>query len=1047
MCTNCKKRKIKCDRKMPCLTCVKSNSGYSCTYELKWRPISFAGANGEHIIDKGLADGSIMQTSLADFRTSPSSLKSETPVPIPHHDFVPNYANPHIPPLKENKDTALDELAHLRSKLNQLESSLKKREATDLHSPSSSDHNSDFSKSSVNLKKDLGKMTENDVINFYDGCAPILGKGTFRRKSYGPLAWVSLMKKDPWLSLVWKSFDTKGPNLIPLPRGPQINPENNQVFSTPPENNPGVGSSDVMFRRRTLELEGYGEIVPFRTLTNHQNRNMQANFNFTNMTLAKTLFEGKINPEIELIDRVKQMLPKKKVLWTLIDTFFRTLYPFFPFLDEAEFKKDLSSILGPISYADENLDKVNIEKKLDLAYIAICLFILRMTYVSLFSNRDCVNVQWLESKDNTEHKYLLSNPINIAVIDVARACIMSFQATRKFNFVVFQAVLFMRLYSNHAPEEGDGIDGGDSQTAQGSLVQMAYSLGLHREPDTFDDTSMDERAKHMGRKIWHFLYRTDVVNCYSIGNLPIINEKFFDTKLPYVTPKNSNISDLKMEELVVTLYSYNQNELTRFDLVLKLILDIRQGCPVSELMELVEKVESFCNNNINIFKLHPDLKVLPMHYSPEEMLYILKSRVFVSAKSSLITIYFHLYLYYENKIKFEQSFFFLMRIHTIITDDLLPYFFEILYGRLSNHGLLLNPTVLTAMHKCNQFCLSNLTRINYLKFSMESKSDHDSRLLTDFEYNIHYKRILSLSNKIRSAIESLVKLFDKFSSRYYYAWRITKAHRLLLKFLKREDFYKRPTPTVKKLHSFQYTANQLEQITRTIQRLSKYSDSLVNYEDSHDKEPENPVFPKQSLCSRPSEMSVTSINNINANQPAVKTPTSTSDTPDLSHSVNNQYLDQMWLLMMAMKDSDINTPFVNDYYMLDQSLAHRGSVGGFPDFTNQTEPAQPLQTDASYNNDYMENHRRQDSRPVNYHQQVNTQPQGAPNHSGGQPAMPVPDHMSNPNNIHLLDNYNQSHGVPLDGKSVLDNNEESVPFYFNSESDLVGLYNLEQLLN
>ena len=64
-------------------------------------------------------------------------------------------------------------------------------------------------------------------------------------------------------------------------------------------------------------------------------------------------------------------------------------------------------------------------------------------------------------------------------------------------------MLYMRIYRNCAPEESDGIDGGDSQVATALLVQMAYSLGLNREPDKFDVCN-DEKVNHLGRKMWSF---------------------------------------------------------------------------------------------------------------------------------------------------------------------------------------------------------------------------------------------------------------------------------------------------------------------------------------------------------------------------------------------------------------------------------------------------------------------------------------------------------------------------------------------------------------
>lgn len=998
VCTNCKKRKIKCDRKMPCLTCVKSNTGYSCTYELKWRPISFNGSIDDQSIDEGLLKGSIMAT-LPDSHLPLHHQISNIDTRL--HDSHDRTIARHIHDINRieknhGSATALDELAALRSKLNQLENSLTKLPPSSYSSPSTLE-----SAGFVNAIDE----DNDDYINFYEGCAGATTTGTFRRTSFGPLAWISLMRRDPWLSLVWKTLDTKQQAMSPTGAIPPINQENNLVFNAPPEANQ---ASEKSFQKRALEIEGYAEILPFKMSL----VNTRWNLNVSTLTLAKTLFEGKTDPALQLIEQIKQIMPKKKVLWTLVDRFFTNLYPFNPFLDEAEFRKDLSSILGPISYADEPLDQVNIERKLDLAYIAICFFMLRLTYVSMFSNRDCINAHILESRELTEEKYLLTHPINLAMVDVARACVECFQILRKFNLIIFQAVLFMRLYSSQAPEDGDGIDGGDSQVAMGTLVQMAYSLGLHREPDNFLENQTDEKTKHIGRKIWHFLLRQDVVNCFSIGNFPQIDDNHYDTKVPFANTSNSNILHIDMERSIAELFAFNRAELDPFREVLDLILDLQNRCKVKNFVTHSDKAEQCVGNLFDVLPDFPD-EVLPMAVNGEQFALVVKSKVFIIIKFSLVSIYFHLYLHHESRTKFEASFHYLMKIYNIITDSLLPYIFEVINGRLSNHGLNLNPAVLMALHKSNQFCLSNLTRVNYLIFSMTSKQDHDSKLKSDYDYRLHFNRIVTLLESIKLAVDTMTKIFEKFALRYYYAWRVCKAYRLLHKHLKREDFYKRPPAAVKKLHSFQYTSNQLDQITRSVQKLCKSAEAIIHYEDSFEKYPENPLLGKTVAMRSP-----ISVGKFATKMERTTTPGSVnSTTPDLNYSSTNQELDQMWLLMMLMKpEQDLNGPFVDDF----ESLGHRLSISGPYNGTPQPE--------------FYPTKVEKDGIPLF---PSLDQKQTAQSHLLPPTTFPAC------NSLFAVGAQAPYFASPQD----VSTNGEDLPMYFGNESDLVALYNLEQLLN
>ena len=41
----------------------------------------------------------------------------------------------------------------------------------------------------------------------------------------------------------------------------------------------------------------------------------------------------------------------------------------------------------------------------------------------------------------------------------------------------------------YSPDDGEGADGGDSQIFLGMIIQMAISIGLHRDPKNFENFS------------------------------------------------------------------------------------------------------------------------------------------------------------------------------------------------------------------------------------------------------------------------------------------------------------------------------------------------------------------------------------------------------------------------------------------------------------------------------------------------------------------------------------------------------------------------------
>ncbi|KAK6204766.1 uncharacterized protein RJT21DRAFT_133984 [Scheffersomyces amazonensis] len=944
VCTNCKKKKIKCNRRQPCSSCVRSNVGYSCVYETKWRPVSF-----------DISESNSMHQTISDSNPTTTDINSNS-----NSKSNSNSNNPFQ-----------DELFQLRKKLNDLEASLISGKAgsniiiDDNSTPNSSTIVSDPSISSEitnNNTPNYNKLSvwdsgthsiavwvtqrpsnipnpivpDDEIINFYEGYTPIQVRGNVRRINYGPLAWPALIRKDTWLNVMWKFADGQSiSECIIGQRTPQMSLENMKVYTAP---NPANDSSPEMFKKKTLENDGYNEMVPYKTLAKAVGtKSISSSVNVSTAALAKSLFEGRFNPELQLIEKIKRIMPKKKVIWSLIDQFFSILYGHFPFIDEIDFKKELSKIIGPVSYEDEPLGKVKIERKMDLAHISICLIILRMSYISLFNNRNCINANIMDSSEDSIEKYLFANPINLAVIEVATSCIECFQFSRKSNLTVFQAIFFMRLYRIHAPEEGDGVDGGDSQVATAMLIQMAFSLGLNREPDKFEIFN-DERANHLGRKMWHFLVRSDLIHCYSVGNPTTIDMRHFDVKSPFLNEKNSNVSDIDMENAVVETFSYLKDKLFPLKTLLDMVLDINNGSSINKLLISLHDMEKTLTETFYILENDQSNQSNQINQSQDKYSHffdVVKSKIFISVKISLSTLYYHVYLHYEKTYNSELSYFYIKKMYLIILHDIAPFIFEILYGRFSSDGLILNPTLEMALHKINQINLSTFARVNYMKVTMENKPDHAAKLVSDPQYRLNYRRFVSLSSIVKKCGDLITMVFEKFSTRYYYAWRVYKAHSTLFNYLASTSFYTNNIPGLKKICAFQYSSSQLDEIDGVIHALAKSVSKSVLYEDKIEKVPIAPVAPiytsKQKHDSPPSLFNVTPAIKTSGNNSVAMTSTtekspsnsikteiitphsSIGSPPQDASKTSHEYIDQMWLSMMVMKfdSSDQYGSFTN----------------------------------------------------------------------------------------------------------------------------------------
>ncbi|KAK6462622.1 hypothetical protein DFJ63DRAFT_319444 [Scheffersomyces coipomensis] len=678
-----------------------------------------------------------------------------------------------------------------------------------------------------------------EEMNFYVGYTPIHIRDTSRRMNYGPFSWLSIMKKDSGLKALWLFMAQKKSSKAEvirqtirtekLPLGSQLpsfaTNENFKPKNTPSgksmDSNTNKLDSESEFREKAIDRDGYNDLRLYGNVSKVSSSvrgntvekvtppedeevkrpkddkvdNERVLMNKHAISLGLTVFEGKIDQELQLIEKIQVILPKQKVIWTLINKFFLYMYPYMPFIDEIYFKQEMARILGPEGYADDPIQALKVEKRLDFANIGILLLILRFTYLSLFSNRNGVNENNLNSNDPStkaqELKYLLSNPVNIDLISMAQLCLDQFELLRKTSLVVLQCAFFMRLYHMFSPEDGDGGDGGDSQIFNGMLVQMAYSMGINREPDTFDDICNDDKVNNLGRKIWFFLMISDLIQAYQYGNPLSINEKYFDTSLPYYKTGNQNINDVEMEKHVISTFAYFNKYYYKLVAILDVCLDIRKFTKLSQLTNLISDFE------IHLSEHYGTLNKFMVPFQEDKFKYpfikTMKCKNYINMKGFLLSLFFHLYLYYESNNKTDFSYFYLKKIFSISTGEFIPNYFNLILDNDTNFGeaadLILNPSIETMIHKTSQMNFAILVRINSTIHRMKNDPDHVVNLRNNFVYKFRYSKLCKISKILEFITKYCIAALSRLSQRYYYAWRVTKAHSFLLKLISGEELY------------------------------------------------------------------------------------------------------------------------------------------------------------------------------------------------------------------------------------------------------------------
>jgi hypothetical protein len=789
-----------------------------------------------------------------------------------------------------------------------------------------------------------------ETINFYEGYTPVIIKSSSRRMNFGPFAWISIVSKDIALRLLWKY--AKERKVLDFGAQKALNWKlekvNEEKGCVEKDHTGKINQSDVEsrnsqeaelekeFREKTMDRDGYNDIRLYNNILDDEEnqgdkekrfkdeKQRKINMNKNAISLGLTVFEGQIDQELKLIDKIKVVLPKQRVIWILINKFFLLVYPFLPFIDESYFKSEMSRILGPEDHNDSKISELNIEKRLDLANIGILLIIIRFTYLSLFSNRNGVNENNLKTNDPSskaqELKYLLSNPINIDVIHMAQLCLDQFELLRKTNLVVLQCALIMRLYHMFSPEDGDGADGGDSQIYSGMLIQMAYSMGLNREPDNFPEACNDEKVNNIGRKIWLFLALGDFNQAYSYGNPLCIDDKYVDTKLPYYKPGNENILDIELEKNVVSTFAYFSKFYEKLKTILDLTLSVKDSIKMEKLTRLMSDFEKFTHLH------YGTLNQFFIPFKDDKFRYpfikIMKCKNYINLTSFNMIVFYHFFLHYEKRKQSNLSFFYLKKIYTVMLDEFVEGIFQLVEDNNVNFGegadLIMNPSLEQIIHKSSQVNFAICIRLKLQLNKMSTCVDHDLKMNNDYGYQEKHLKLSKLVKYIQKLIDTFMTAMTNLSKRYYYAWKVTKAYRFLLEFSGFDEFVAKECD----LYITEFSVGQVDELSRmceaTLRRLHK---SRMSKRDTNTDEQQNELQNKQLK----NDIQVQGMNNNEEESidnvqikpsiplaPGMSVESLNSLNFEELEFINNNEIDRLWMQMVSMKNEANSNPGTND---------------------------------------------------------------------------------------------------------------------------------------
>lgn len=850
VCGNCHKKKRKCDRNLPCSSCVKLSIDATCSY-------STMSYKKQHLEDDPGYDSKSLSKISGNIDSRERNIK--------------------------NNSSLHNKIEILNNKIKDLEASITMTTFQNKQAPAGSttqyDDNHTIQKyyanrvpDSLNNIKGLGDdiryiginpvLSSEDSINFLDSLTKD-PKSDLRvvATPFGPLRFLVLLRQDPGSILIWK--------YLAWPKRKQFSLES-ELSKNLQENE----SEDLDERARIF----YGNKYIKRLEKCHSEadtievKKAMSNFGLTlGLSFKPILFHNDSN----ILEQIKQILPGKRTLHMLINVFFDTLYPFFPVLDESAFRADVSRITGEYNYdnIDEYIENIVLGSKHDLAFLATFLITVRLSYLSLFSNDVIKNEELLNSEDaslnSRDKSYLMQHPIPIEAITIAEQCIKEFELITEPGLALFQSLCMMHIYRAYAPEE-DPSHNHQSVVSIGTLYQMASALFLNRDPGYilyFSLRKVDERTIMLKRRLWYFLINADIEDSIIYGSPIYTIESNYDTRQPCLYENTAKINNVVLERDMVTACDELHPVIMFSHKILDMIFKVRSDMKISDLADHLSDFEILVEKTLGSASPY----LVPDNYSPE-FLKIQKFKLYLYCKLMLLYIYYCFFLYFENR-NIQLSMFYLKKLWAIVHYELAAvsgdtlYHFDDYFG--SAFALMVTP-IIEYLTRMRLLLAQFRVRLKNTRLSIDMHT-FNKVTMSNSELKLYIKSLNTITDIVSEIEMESVKTISNLSKRYFYAWKSSQSYSYGKSILDDDELYNIDEES--KLNAdLKFSLDELEEL----ENLLHYCLDLMKRHSS-------------GLMSRTSGRNIQAI------------------TASEEHLLNKHQFDKLWFLFDLLKQENISS--------------------------------------------------------------------------------------------------------------------------------------------
>ncbi|CAH6718745.1 hypothetical protein CLIB1444_01S13586 [[Candida] jaroonii] len=774
VCTFCKRRKIKCDRGDPCSSCVRFDNK-NCFYLSpeprinKKRAPKSSKQNLEHELEVLKSKLATLENTVQPNNLSTDKISFKNPTNL---DFLPLDAADKVRVGNPSNLFNQEFVDNIRNNLNDIQK---------VH------FDNDFNQ----LMALVGDDAE---FSLFDCDPPIADHGPVSRRNFGILAWKASFDRDPCLKLILK-YIKRSPKRDHLFKVKNANDKFNytKFRSTLNSNAEPIKEekdSDIDADMDSGFRCDFTNTIPVKidqpvSEVNHPLPGM-------NSQKLGLRFGDARNEKLTLLSTIENNLPNETIIWNHIDKFFDKFYGYLPILDEIEFKTQISRLIdrkipedSDYSILSKEKIKLSLNNKTDFTYLGILLIILRLGYLSLIPTINA-NANYFDQLSEID-KMLYENTIDMDIVFISHNCLNQFNLFGSVNIPILQLAMVIRFYQIYAPENGDGPDHGDAQVLNSTLFQMAYSLGLNRDPSRVESMK-NEKFNNLSRKIWYCLLLLDLNHSLEYGDPLNANKFTFDTKLPYYTDENSNLVNSNREMFIIDCFQ-----------ILKVLYEpVTQF--VNEIIDVNGTINSvqFCKKihylKYKVFSLNSVLNnkntSFVANIVSKNIKHIYKTKIELQFGHFICSLFFSLFNHFEARKQYDLAFYYLHRFLEKILLIMFPVYLELfsLQGLESSIDFVLIPGIETMLHKGLMFIESLLIRIKITVINYCSDPNHPTLMANDENYSKRFKNFSKLFLYLDEVASNFISIAHAFSKKYYYGWLIARMNQVFIDTLKSKTF-------------------------------------------------------------------------------------------------------------------------------------------------------------------------------------------------------------------------------------------------------------------